>query len=133
MEVIDLGKFVKTPTVIGGTYPYAMYFMYTPEGNFLVKGMSLVCEAYVKEHFLKYIARCTFWEKGTSRGCWVASKGIHVSKQKSYKGERSVYKGRLKYVISMYGKEGKLVAMKVVRRMPRKWLDEYNQVEVLKW
>lgn len=124
MQEIDLGSFVKTKGIFT-TEPYAIWFVYTPEGNFLVKGMSNLCKEYVEKNFSKYIARYTMWQKGKSRGSWVSCKGLFVNLIPRHDKYGMIdYKKRLKYRIGSSKTENFLE----FRKIPNKWLPEYDKL-----
>lgn len=120
LQEIDLGPFKRTKGDL-----YGMWFVYAPEGNFLVKGMFGLCEEYVKKNFSKYIARWTMWKNGKSRGHWRCSEGMHLSiLSRINKYGMIDYSKRMKYKV-IFSKSDEILEF---RRIPKKWLPEYDRL-----
>lgn len=122
LQEIDLGPFKRTKGDL-----YGMWFVYTPQGNFLVKGMFGLCEEYVKKNFSKYIARWTMWKNGKSRGYWQCSRGMGVRvlpEQDEYGMIDYSYSKRMKYKVVFDKSEETLE----FRKIPKKWLPEYDRI-----
>lgn len=120
LQEIDLGPFKRTKGDL-----YGMWFVYAPEGNFLVKGMFGLCEEYVKKNFSKYIARWTMWKNGKSRGHWQCSEGMHLSiLSRIDKYGMIDYSKRMKYKV-IFSKSDEILEF---RRIPKKWLPEYDRL-----
>ncbi len=120
LQEIDLGPFKRTKGDL-----YGMWFVYTPQGNFLVKGMFGLCEQYIKKNFSKYIARWTMWKNGKSRGHWQCSEGMSVSiLSRMDKFGMIDYSQRLKYKVVFSKSEETLE----FRKIPKKWLPEYDRI-----
>ena len=101
------------------TSPYAVYFVYAPQGNYMITGYDKKVEPYVDKHFPKCIYRYTFWKKGSSRGSWVFN-GV-----KCYIDTPD--KKNNKYVFYSCGVNGKIEHLKL-RRIPNKWIPEYDEI-----
>jgi hypothetical protein len=98
-----------------------MYFLYSPEGNFLLKGQnSYSIERYIRRHFPVYIYRYTFWKKGKSRGHWV---GRHPKVVIRIEEEN-----RRKVVTFHSNTQPKCSWSTTFKRMPNKWIPEYDKV-----
>jgi len=131
MKEIVLSGFVKTRSKWSGTDPWTIAFVYTPDGDFVIKGMSEAVKTYVKSHFQKYIVNYTFWKNKSckmligwsripeKRGYWSSSRNIFISDRE--------LSGHKKYEINVRTENGTKIIQ--VRRVPRKWLDIYNQAK----
>lgn len=121
MPVIELGKFCKTySNLTSNTEPFCIAFVYTKDGNHVVKGMTPEVEAYIKEKFPRSFYRYTFWKNGISRGGWRAPRWF-----KLYFSQRIIGK-RQKYIVSMQTKDG-FKQLPAVRNLPKRWLPVYDE------
>ena len=114
---IILSKYRRTSDSFCLSEPFAIYFIFAPEGNFIIKGMNKEVWEYANKHFSKFICQYTFWHKGKTRGGWRAS--LHLQLFINKKGKRF-------YVSMATKKEWKLNVMSF-RRVPHRWLPEYNE------
>ena len=99
--------------------PFAMYFCY-PKGKppIIVKGNSDKVRSYVEANLSPCVVYYSFWRDGKSRGDWrVFGATVYIGKVR--------INGRMKYPISIYDKD-KRVKEKIVRRVPKAWLAEYD-------
>jgi len=117
---IILGEYNRTAERFRASRPFTIYFVYAPEGNFVVKGMAPQVEEYVRKRFPICLCRYTFWQKGKSRGGWKSSQYLQLFIEK--KGKR--------YYVSMATEEGWQADVMSFRRVPHKWLPEYNKALV---
>jgi hypothetical protein len=126
--------------MMGGSEPFAIYYIYTPDGNFIVKGMADEVEEHVKLHFPISFFRSTYWAYGKSRGLWRSFCGIYIQEQrisadevvKRICGVRTndddLYsRGRIRYVISWQTENGYMPNALILRRMPHKWLPIFDK------
>lgn len=147
LPVIELGGVRKDR-------PLAMYFVYSPKGNFLIKGNADLVRDYVDKEFPVCIYRYTFWEKGISRGNWRGN-GLFVhhlatmrtlvyndaKRRKQFPGVEWYNDSSLvwykktflnnashsaKYAITNMKVDGSKVFF--YRQMPKKWLLEWNEL-----
>ena len=96
--------------------PFTIFFVYTPNGNYVLKGGEEICKCYVKNNFAKCFYRYSFWMNGKSRGGWQSNCGIYFTPvPKSNKTQ-----------IHKYDKNGKFKLLITVRRIPHKWLEIFN-------
>ena len=66
------------PKKIPGSYnPYTIAFVYSPIGNYCIKGYYCDVDHYMS-HFPKYIVRYTYWKNGHSHGWWSCSRDISI-------------------------------------------------------
>lgn len=129
MEVIELSKFRQTPDGSPfnfwgqrGTQPFAIAFVYSDKGNFVVKGMERAVKKHIENHYPNSVYNMTYWKNGRSRGSWYSPRRIYIDLKEIAGGKR-------RYVISIV-RDKKLVQKITVRRVPHKWLDAYNQADV---
>jgi hypothetical protein len=134
-EVIELSKFVPTPKEPLATWrerkeshPFAIFFVYAPEGFFVVKGRSDEVEKYIKARFPKYVARYTFWKDGESRGNWTSNLPLYWSREYN----RNNFRSTKYYVLHMNTATGFKENLLRVRRIPKGWLPIYDQAEFKK-
>jgi hypothetical protein len=123
MPVIVLSGFERRPRTgpySRGTQAFAIAFVYSSKGNFVVKGMYQEVENYIKQHYPRSIYNLTLWADGKSRNIWYSNSRVYVSHRE--------IKGHLKYEISVYS-NGKRIHVFSVRRVPHKWLDIYNDAD----
>lgn len=128
-EVIELSKFTTTPSREKNdefmkikTQPFCMIFVYAPQGNFLIKGMYEACRTYLKQHFLKYVAKITTWCKGLKFSHLTSSRGIYITTNDTTGQKRK----RKKFVVRLnLGKEYRTVEF---RHLPKKWIPIYDEV-----
>ena len=153
-QVIDLGD--RLPR---SKNPYALLFVISPKGNFLIKGSSDACQGYVDEHFPVCIYRYTYWQKKSefqaymkeffkidvplslSRGSW-RSKGIEVfevnfrRRLSKYSQENSEYmpvppNRNVNFLItSRRIFEDRNTSHLWYRRLPKKWIPEWNELVI---
>jgi hypothetical protein len=97
--------------------PYSIYFVYPQnEKPFIIKGGSKDCERFLKAHPNPAIYYYSFWHKGKHRGGWLTHKFfISISR---YDSNYRLVNG---YILSKGGQ-----VIKRVRRIPRKWIKEYD-------
>lgn len=119
-EVV-LGNFKQSRDEFG-THPFAMYFVYTSNGSFVVKGMSEEVKHYVHQRYPRSIYYYSFWKQGQQRGSWGSPLRIYFGYKK--------IRGRSMYQISVYD-DKKLYASINVRRVPRKWLEIYDSASAV--
>lgn len=126
-QVIEVGKFRQTPTKknpYSKTQPYCMIFVIAPEGNFLLKGMHEECITYLKQRFIKYLAKYTFWKNGKERGNWIGSTGLFVKPNFNPDGSRP--KRNKLQVIIITPDNPKPITLEF-RHLPKKWLPIYDK------
>lgn len=107
-------------------HPWAMYFIYAPEGNFILKGKENKdglpsLNDYIKKHFPICLYRYTYWENGESRGSWRFSCPRMYVEGPSRRTNR-------KYEIVAFKELEKGRKVLTFRRIPKKWLPEYNEL-----
>jgi hypothetical protein len=117
--------------------PWAMYYVYSPKGRFIVKGDSEGVEKYVKQHFPLCIYRYTFWQKGVSRGHYQAN-GIQLIKRPKH-GPAVMYEGGNWQDIYFRGapKSAKWcitntnrTRLYYYRKLPHTWLQEWSNLKI---
>jgi hypothetical protein len=103
--------------------PFSIYFVYTPKGNYAVKGMHQQVQTYVEQHFPTALYRYTFWKNGRCRGSWVfRPRDIYI--------RPVVIRNHRRYQLMAYrGGESRIFCS--FRRIPRYWLPLYD--EVMAW
>ena len=91
--------------------PWTIAFVYTPDGDFVIKGMSESVKTYVESHFQKYIVNYTYWNNKSckiiigwsripvNRWYWTSSRNIFISDRE--------LSGHKKYEISVRTDDGK--------------------------
>ena len=115
---IICGTYKRTNRRFSTSEPFAIYFVFAPEGNFVVKGMADEVWKYINERFPKFICQYTFWHKGESRrGGWKSSENLQLYILK--KGKR--------FYVSMATEEKFEPDMMSFRRVPHRWLPEYDE------
>lgn len=130
--VIELSKFVPAPAKEPlenfwqrkESHPFAINFVYTPEGFFVVKGRSDEVQQYIDARFPKYLVRYTYWKNGQSRGSWRSNLPIYWSKYNS-----KLYRSEKHYTLSINTADGFKENVLRVRRIPKVWLPIYDQAE----
>jgi len=121
MKEIELSPFVKTENEFyGGTSPYTIAFVYHPEGNCIVKGMSQAVAKYISSNFPRCIYYITYWSNGECRGFWTSPLSLYIVR-------RTRLNGKTRFVVDMRTKDGFKRDVLSFRRVPRKWLDIYDQ------
>lgn len=137
MKTIELSKFVQTKKEatdgLSKWYvcdAYAIAFVYPKVGEpTVVKGMYEQLKDYVKQNFPIALVNLTLWKNGNSRGYWyfnsndgfTRSIGKISSKrslQYSPKGYRRGYNIRIGGNNTLH-----------FRRMPKKWLKEFDNIK----
>ena len=116
---IELGRFKSTRDEYRHALPFAIYFVYTPNGFYVVKGMSEQVKEGVKGAFPNAVYFYTYWKNGEWRGSWGSTCAIYWTPEK--------IGNRTKYLLSMNTAEGYKPKIMTVRRIPRKWLPVYDQ------
>ena len=136
-EGFDMSIFKKTPQSkfpeivlpnkgIKGHNPYTFAFVYAEKGNILVKGYLQEVQEYLKNFNQKYFVNYTFYRGGVHRGYW-----------KFYKKEVVIFepetgrfglKNRKKFEIRGYSNFENYEKVPVInlKRMPHKWIPEFN-------
>ena len=109
------------PVSISDKEPYAIYFIYSDHGNFVVKGMNDECLVYIKKNFPKCIYRATFWNHHISRGIWASLLPISFAPIRIGK-----HNNRRKVEITIYKPNGQ-ISQFTVRNVPHRWLPAYNE------
>jgi hypothetical protein len=135
---IDLG-YHKTGTGWDND-PFTICFVYHPNGVFVVKGMSSDVDLYVLKHYPKSIQYMSYWKNGVSRGHFHSYLFFQVRPSDEYQNEynkqRRQYldggpfpkvRNRYDVLIRRKGRWGKV--LRNVRRVPRKWLKEYEEID----
>ena len=124
MKEIDLGYKKKQKSE--RSQPYAIYYVYAEHENFIVKGMSDDVSEWLnkyKKNCDKYFYRYTYWKDGISRGGWMSSKDMRISR---HPYNNSDFRKRGKYYISIKFNGTWLTDHIVLRRMPNKWIPEFD-------
>ena len=67
MKEIILGEYKRTSHSFRTSEPFAIYFVYAPEGNFVIKGMNNDVLKYVNDNFSKCVYNYTFWAYARER------------------------------------------------------------------
>lgn len=117
IKEIILGEYKRTSDRFRSSEPFAIYFVYGPEGNFVVKGMDNEVWKFINEKFSKFICQYTFWHKGESRGGWKASANLQFF----------MYKKDKRFYVSMQTEKGWRANIMSFRRVPHRWLPEYDK------
>jgi hypothetical protein len=120
MKEIILSEFKPTDK-----QPFAIFFVYPKDGEpIVVKGMCDEVKNFVNSSFPNAIYRYTFWNDGVSRGSWSFAKSSESSR---YICTATDKLGNYKrgYDIRIY-KDRKLVKTLYLRRIPHKWIPEYD-------
>lgn len=129
---IIVSDFVTTRDSFGDYNPYVIYFVFSPQGNFVVKGMYQRVQEYVNLNFPRCFFHYTMWNDGYHRGSWNSPKGLklHFSPSSYYVhtdfGRVKKY-DRSKTVIQGMTRFGYETFM-VVRRVPHRWIEPFNRV-----
>ena len=127
MKTIAVGLFRKTPRPgpFDRTQPFVIAFVYTPDGGYVVKGMQQEVDTYIRQRFPKAIWNETHWKNGRSRSHWRSTHKIYIAQRRNpQRNNRPMYR------ISIFGPDKYLVQEFWVRRVPKKWLDVYDQAGV---
>ena len=129
-QVIELSKFVPTPKEPAVTWhqrkesdPFAIFFVYAPEGFFVVKGRSDEVEKHIDKRFSKYLCCYTFWKNGKSRGGWKSNLPLYWTREYNSDSCRLTKY----YTLSMNTVNGYKENVLRVRRIPKGWLPIYNE------
>ena len=124
-EEIEVTKFIA-----GLKQPYSIFFVYTPDGNYVVKGMSEAVKTYVHQRFPRSFYQYTFWRKPSERDAFfnriVSSRGGWSSPMKLYFRPKKIGK-RVKTFVSMNTKDGFQTEFMSFRRMPHKWIPIFSE------
>ena len=121
MEVIEVGKFRKTPDdFVCKTQPFCIAFVYAKQGNFIVKGMSKEVETYIAQKFPYCFYNRTLWKDGKSRSHWATPRGLQLWITTRLIDERR------KHVVSMATEKGFQEGILIFRNMPKKWLPIFD-------
>jgi hypothetical protein len=120
-----------------------MYFIYAPEGNFLLTGANgKTIEDYIEDHFPICIYRWACWNKGESRGMWIGRHPrlkIYVTERREVRDFMDLRPRKLTNKITVQFKnyqEGRLRQQVTLtyRRMPNKWIPEWtNAINGATW
>lgn len=99
--------------------PYAIFFCYPkpPKEPFILKGGLNDCEAKVKALNYPMMVNRTMWHKGHPRGGW------HI--MLPGKGDYTAYIYGFSKRMRELRYKGKLI--KILRKVPRKWMKELDQ------
>jgi len=117
MQIVEASKFET-----GTRHAYAMYWVYTPNGDFLVKGMFHKVEKWIEENVERGIYNYTFWDSGCRCSHWRSTRGLSIY------FEKKVVKNQWRWVVSMQTKDDKWVSVaKTFRRVPHKWIPLYDE------
>lgn len=119
---IYLGDYVKKGNSFATCNPYAICFVYTPDGKYVVKGMSNECMNYVEENFPVCIYYYSFWHKGEQRGSWLFN-GVGLYWQE--RGVDDDYNRLKRKEFKLSDNVGNTVMS--VRRIPRRWIPVYDK------
>ena len=123
MKEIVVSEFHSCKGKYGFASPYAIAFVYHPDGNCVVKGMCDEVETYILQNFPQCFYNMTFWKDGKCRNLWRSPLKLYFTRKK--------IDGRRKFSVSMKTKKGKYIDLVTsFRRIPKKWLDIYNQATV---
>jgi len=121
---------------------WSIYFVYAPEGNFVIKGRNDKVEGYVKENFPRCIYHYTYWRDGKCRGGWMSTvknflilspshrQGVQRREKEDYNYELYNPRPRIqKYEVSVYDPTRRNPTQTMeFRRIPKKWLPEYDEM-----
>lgn len=132
---IDLAPFMSRPEAdrYVHTHPFTICFVYPKNGeNFVVTGPHEVVDAYLKKFTatMPCFWRWTYWKDGENRGGWSATHFYIVSKAKREKKDDwgiVQRRGPVAHEISGYSEDGKVVASFMLRRMPHRWIPEFDR------
>lgn len=109
---IELSGFNHTPR----NDPYTICFVYPKDKPpVIIKGMYTRVYEHLHQYYLVALYRMSFWYAGETRGYW------GFTEPRKYVGAR----GRRKK-ISLFDKSGQLVREFTLRRMPKKWIPEFE-------
>ena len=125
MAVIELEPFTKTKDKYGSAKPYCIAFVYSKHSEipFMVKGMSPTIREYVKNTFSFAIINITLFGPKRSKGnsnYWI------INGVKAYMNSKNVH-GKRRWVLTYFVNGS--VHRKVFRRVPHRWLSEYNEAD----
>lgn len=120
METIDLGPFISWT----GS-PYAIFWVYTPKGNYKVMGMSYDVRNWVEKNIPEGVYHYTYWKNGRSRGGWMTTPGLKLWFEKKF------HNGQWRWCVSMMNKDNGLYLEDChsFRRMPHKWLPLFDKAK----
>lgn len=98
--------------------PFCIYFVYTPEQNFIIKGLSDDVVNYLKNNIQQYVCKWTMWQDGKVRAeGFSSSHSIFIKKTKT--------KSRSVYNVLIFNKDNNCNNL-LLRNFPKKWIPEYN-------
>lgn len=120
MKEIEVSPFIKTKNNFSGTDPYTIAFVYSPDGNCVVKGMSKTVEDFINTNFPRCIYYITYWNNGECRGFWSSPLSMYIERKKQSNG-------KYRFVVSMQTMNGFERNVFSFRRVPRKWLHTYDR------
>lgn len=123
LREVEVGKFRRLSDG-ERTQPFCIAFVYSKEGNFVVKGMMNEVKTYIEQRHPFSFYRMTFWMNGKSRGLWMSPMALYISYKKI--GRRN------KFVVSMTTAKGHLSDFLSFRTMPKKWLPIFDDVTARK-
>lgn len=158
LQEVVLSQFKVTPNDAYGrnkhfdfgwrTQPFVMAFCYTPNGNFVVKGMEEEVKEYVLKTYPKVLMNlCTFGPRGHGFPMWEIyengqrkAQGYRTKINKESKNKlgrpRSRFyddylteerqKTKTVFKFSSIYKHGKPTRDLVLRRLPKKWIPEFD-------
>jgi hypothetical protein len=105
--------------------PFSIYFVYTAEGNLIIKGPADAVRKYVDANFPRSVFYITYWRNGECRGLWGSAKNFGVHWSQTPGGNRNLW------TLGLETKDGYKDKVLQVRRVPRKWLKEYDAALVV--
>jgi len=117
----------------GGAYTTA--FLYSPKGNFVIKGYMREVEEYIKKNYTKYFVNFCLWNEGSHRDIWQFYKKdvmFHSPDPKSSYRRRSnthnkwiVKRTKYPYREGEMPDDNKLEM--VFKRLPKRWIPDFDK------
>lgn len=123
---------------------WTMFFIYTPKGNYLIKGWvrsdGWDIEQYVNKKFEKCFYRYTFWQNGQSRGgwrfankernrhlFWMSGRNLLIDGHTVYDLNNKLIKISKNKTYAVCFHLDKIYAIGF-RKVPTKWIAEFDQL-----
>ena len=112
---------------------FALCFVISPEGNFIIKGEDDICRKYINQHYPVCIFRQERYQKTRHWGLWRANgfclfhrnHGLNTFVWTCYNGLVYPFENRSSRFVLTNRDMSKGFSY---RRLPKKWLPEWNQL-----
>jgi len=111
--------------------PWAICFVYTPDGNLVVKGDSDTVHKFVNDKFPLCLLYYTYWKNGTHRG-GMMGKGIYVFERRETRNAiRNLEYFRNAKKSTRFAVTRDFKTWLYYRNLPKRWLPEWTEMPTL--